>query len=224
MPLSHSFYFHARCLSFSVRLASRLAISLGKATPHRSLHTPPRPYNMSAAGVKKGRKQHNQAETSPSELSQGLLTPSLMGTGPELECRFTLRARIIRTRVSTSASANSIEKKWLGQLSPGYLHIVTSRHRSGWTQRLMKVQRRSAPVKPSRSKLWRMSRTGCSWWVSFLATLYPQLGWTVGRLPVTTRSGALTSFLRKNYSFRHPTDGFETERWKYGSTPGPVRT
>jgi hypothetical protein len=87
------------------------------------------------------------------DLTQGLTTPSLKGTGSETECRFTPRARILLTRVSTSASANSVEKERSGQLGPEYLHIVTSRHRSGWTRRLMKVRRRSAPTNPSRSKL-----------------------------------------------------------------------
>jgi hypothetical protein len=52
-PLSHSFYFRARCLSFLVRLASHLAISSGRMTPRGSLRTHPRPYNMSATGIKK---------------------------------------------------------------------------------------------------------------------------------------------------------------------------
>jgi hypothetical protein len=34
-------------------LASRLAISSGKVTPHGSLCTHPRPYNMSASCIKK---------------------------------------------------------------------------------------------------------------------------------------------------------------------------
>jgi hypothetical protein len=126
-PLSCSFYFHACCLSFLVWLASHLAISLGNVIPRGSQRTHPRPYNMSTAGVRKGRNWHHQAETILSGLTLGLATPFLKGTGPESECRFTLRARILRTQVSTSTSTNSAKKGWSGQLGPGYLHIVASR-------------------------------------------------------------------------------------------------
>jgi hypothetical protein len=40
----------------------------------------------------------------------------------------------------------------------------------------MKVQRRSAPINPSWSNLWRTSHMGWNLQVSFLATPYPQLG------------------------------------------------
>jgi hypothetical protein len=50
------------------------------------LHTHPRPYNLSIAGVKKGRNRHNQMEISLSGLTKGLTTLSRMGTGSELEC------------------------------------------------------------------------------------------------------------------------------------------
>jgi hypothetical protein len=43
-------------------------------------------------------------------------------------------------------------------------------------------------------------------------------------LPVTIGRGASTLFLRKNHSFRHPTDGLETERRKYGLIPSPEQT
>jgi hypothetical protein len=62
-------------------------------------------------GRKKGKNQHNQAEISPSGLTQGLMTLSLKGTGLEPECRFIPRARILWTRVSTSASGNSVKKE-----------------------------------------------------------------------------------------------------------------
>jgi hypothetical protein len=55
--------------------------------------------------------------------------------------------------VSASVSTNLAEKGRSGQLGPRYLHIVTSRHRSGWMLWPMKVQRRSTPVNPSQSKL-----------------------------------------------------------------------
>jgi hypothetical protein len=207
-----------RCLSFLVWLASCLAISSGKMTPHGSLHTHPRPYNMSTTDIRKGRNRHNQAEMGPSGLTQGLATPSLKGIGPKRECKFTPRARILWTQVSTSASAKS------GQLGPAYLHIVTSHHRSSWMWQPMNVRRRSAPVNPSWSKPCRTSRMGCSLRVSFLATQYPQLGWTAGCLLITTRSGTPVSFLRKNHCFCHPTDGLETERRKCGSIPDPVQT
>jgi hypothetical protein len=45
-----------------------------------------------------------------------------------------------------------------------------------------------------------------------------------GCLLVTIGSSTLASFLRKNHSFRHPTDGLDTEGRKYGSIPGPVQT
>jgi hypothetical protein len=160
--LSHSFYFHVRDLSFAARLASHHAICSEKVIPCCLLRTHPRPYNMSAACIKKGRNRHNQAETSPSGLTQGLVTPSLLGTRMESVRQFTLRARILRTQVSTSVSANSAEKGQSRQLGPQYLHIVTSQHRSGWTRWLMKVQRSSTPVNPSQSRLWRMSCTGCT--------------------------------------------------------------
>jgi hypothetical protein len=48
------------------------------------------------------------------------------------------------------------------------------------------------------------SHKGCSLWSSFLAALYHQLGWGMGRLPVNTESGAAASFLRKNHIFDHP--------------------
>jgi hypothetical protein len=125
-PLSHSFCFHMCYLSFTALLAFCLAISLSEVIPYALLHTNPSPDNMSAIG-KKGRNRHNQAETCPTGLSQGLATPSLKGTGSESERRLTSRARILQTQVSTSASANSIEKWRSGQLGPRYLHIVTSR-------------------------------------------------------------------------------------------------
>jgi hypothetical protein len=103
----------------------------------------------------KGKNRHNQVETSPSGLIQGRATLPLKGTRqePEPECQFTLRARILRTQESTSTSANSAEKERSGQLGPGYLHIVTSHHQSGWTRWPMKERRMSAPVNPSWSKL-----------------------------------------------------------------------
>jgi hypothetical protein len=64
----------------------------------------------------------------------------------------------------------------------------------------------------------------CSLRVSFLATPYPQLDWMAGILPVTIGSGAPASFLRKNHSFYHPTNGLEIEKKKYGSIPSPVQT
>jgi hypothetical protein len=60
--------------------------------------------------------------------------------------------------------------------------------------------------------------------MSFLAAPYPQLGWKLGRLPITAGSGMPASFRRKNHSFHHPTDGLDTERTKYESTPYPVWT
>jgi hypothetical protein len=48
MPLRHSFYFCVRCLLFSVLLASRLAISSSKVTPHELLCIHPRLYNCYA--------------------------------------------------------------------------------------------------------------------------------------------------------------------------------
>jgi hypothetical protein len=53
--LCRSFYFRARCLSFSMQLASCLAISLSKMTPRGSLCTHPRPNNMSTSGIKKAK-------------------------------------------------------------------------------------------------------------------------------------------------------------------------
>jgi hypothetical protein len=79
-------------------------------------------------------------------------------------------------------------------------------------------------INPSQRRQWRMSCMSCNLRVSFLATPYPQLSWAVGCLPVTTGSGAVALFLRRNHSFCHPTDGLEIERWKYGMIPGLVRT
>jgi hypothetical protein len=45
-----------------------------------------------------------------------------------------------------------------------------------------------------------------------------------GILPVTIGSGAPASFLRKNHSFYHPTDGLEIEKKKYGSILSLVQT
>jgi hypothetical protein len=64
----------------------------------------------------------------------------------------------------------------------------------------------------------------CSLRVSFLVTPFFQLGWVVGRLPVTIGSGTSASFLRKNHSFHHTTGGLETERQKYGLVPVPMQT
>jgi hypothetical protein len=74
---------------FLVWLASCLAISLSKVIPHGSLCTHQRPYKMCVACIKEGQNGHHQAETNPSGLTQGLVTPSLKGTRPELERRFT---------------------------------------------------------------------------------------------------------------------------------------
>jgi hypothetical protein len=49
---------------------------------------------------------------------------------------------------------------------------------------LMKVQTMSAPNSPSQRKLLRVSSTGRNLWMSFLATLYPQLA----ELPAPTRN------------------------------------
>jgi hypothetical protein len=63
------------------------------------------------------------------------------------------------------------------------------------------------PVNSPFSNCWMTSYKGCSLWRSFWATLYPQLGQGMGRLPVNTGSDASASFLRKNRTFCHPTGG-----------------
>jgi hypothetical protein len=120
----------------------------------------------------------------PEQNHPRVTTPSLKGIGAEPECRCTLRARILWTRELTSTPASLTEKVRLGQLGTGYLHIVTSHHRSGWTRRLTKIRRRSALVNPSRSRLWRTLRTCYNLQMSFLATPYP---------PTRLEGGALTA-------------------------------
>jgi hypothetical protein len=97
MPLTHSFCFRVCYFLFSVRLASRLAISMAKVIPYGSLCTHLRPYNMSTACIEKGRNQHNQAETSPGGHTQGLATPSHKGIRLEPERQFTPSVMILRT-------------------------------------------------------------------------------------------------------------------------------
>jgi hypothetical protein len=60
---------------------------------------------------------------------------------------------------------------------------------------------------------------GLQWAGIFLSHPVPSAGLDGGRLQITTRNGAPASFLKKNHTFRHPTDGLE-----YGSTPGPLQT
>jgi hypothetical protein len=47
-----------------------------------------------------------------------------------------------------------------------------------------------------------------------MATLYPQLGWGMGWLPVNTGSSMLKLFLRKNYTLCHPFKDLDIGRWK----------
>jgi hypothetical protein len=53
----------------------------------------------------------------------------------------------------------------------------------------------------------------------FLSHPVPLVGLDGGRLPITTRNGVPASFLKKNHTFHHPTDGLE-----YGSTLISVQT
>jgi hypothetical protein len=100
----------------------------------------------------------------------------------------------------------------IGAVGPWIPPHCHPHHWSGRTWWPMKVRRRSVPINPSQNKLRTISCMGCSLRVSFLATMYPQLGWMTGCLPVTAGSGAPTSFLWKKHSFCHPTSGLETER------------
>jgi hypothetical protein len=165
-----------RCLSFTTWLASHLATSSGKVTPHRSLRTHLRPCSLRAAEVNKGRNQHNRVAASLNGLTQGLLTPSLREAGPGAEGQRALRARRFRTRASTSVSISSEEKQRSGLPGLGYFHIVISHHHSGWMRRLMEVRRMSVPNSPSQSNLLRTSSTCHSLWMYFLVTPYPHLG------------------------------------------------
>jgi hypothetical protein len=49
---------------------------------------------------------------------------------------------------------------------------------------------------------------------TFLTTLYHQLGWGIGRLPINMGSGASMSFLRKNHTFCHQSEGPDIGTWK----------
>jgi hypothetical protein len=184
----------------------------------------PRPYSMRAARVNKGRNQHNRAAACSNGLTQGLPTPSLREAGLGAEGQHALGARSIRIRASTSISISSAEKERMGQSGLGYLHIVISHRRSGWTRWLMKVQRMSAPNSPSWSKHFRMSSTGHSLWMSFLATPYPHLLGAAGCLPITTGSGASMSFFKKDHCLHRLAGGLGTVSWKYRSTSPPVQT
>jgi hypothetical protein len=190
-----------------------LCHTLRQGDPHGSLHMHPRPYNMSATGVKKGTNQHNQAKTSPRRLTQGLVTPSLKRTRPQLDRRFTPRARILQTQVSISVSSNSAEKGQPWQLSPRYLHIVTSHRRSAAADESAEEVRTHEPIS---EQILEDVTHGLQLAGTFLRHPVLLARPNGGALTITTGSGAPTSFLRKNHSFHHQTNGLETERRKYG--------
>jgi hypothetical protein len=92
-----------------------------------------------------------------------------------------------------------MEKEQSGQPGPEYIDIVISHRWSGWTQWPTKIHRRSALVSPPHSSCWTTSPRGCNLCMSLWATLYPHLGWGMGQLPMTTRSGVSASLLTVSF-------------------------
>jgi hypothetical protein len=192
---------HACCHSLWAQLASCLTASSGKVTSCGALCVYPRTCIRTCMHWK-NRNWHKKMKVSSSWLTQGVSTPSLKGIGLEPKIRSAPRARTPQIRLLTSLPSNSFEKGWSGKLGPGYIHMVISHQQSGWTWRMTKAHRRSAPISPPRSSCWMTSRRGCCLWMCFWATPYYHLGWGAGWLPMNTESGATALFLKKNHTFR----------------------
>jgi hypothetical protein len=156
------------------------------------------------------------AEASSSGLTHGMMVPSLSGIRLGPEFRWALSARILQIWMSISALSSLAEKEWLGQLGPGYIHIVASRHRRGRMRRLTKVH-------THQSGLLAADEQPRAWVVACRCPAEPHHtpSWVGGQLPVNTMSGTSVLLLRKNHSFWHPTGGLDIERHKYRSIPCP---